>query len=407
MIIVIADDMTGAAEIAGIGHSYGLNTALVANETSTLPLCDLLVFATSTRQMDENDAVAETHRVCHCIKQGLPKLAEARQAAMTPLQRAQALARPDEILHIFKKTDTTLRGHVHLELRALVEESRYEQVMYMPADPSQGRTIRGGRYFVDGVPLDQTGFKRDSSFPATTANVAAAIDVMPGSRLRICDAEDAQDVHRTAKLALNNRVPTLLAGSTDLFCAFLEELGRKPARQKAFGGLDTKGTALIVCDSAQGIDLTSQPFVQCHNMAVIPMPQDAFEAIGQQTITEKEAADKWMGRLKQTQLVSGKTASFILTQPTLTGIGSAEMSKTLLQVTAEMVQRIVSGTNTYTELIFEGGDKAFSAMTLLGMTCFQVTNTIVPGIVRMKCTASPHLHLTVKTRGGEWGTLLH
>ena len=167
MIIVIADDLTGAAEIAGIGHSYGLSTALLIDVADNLPVSDLIVIATDTRSMTEQDAVNETHRICQAIKLGLPKLTEARYAAMTPLKRAQAMAKQDDILHLFKKTDSALRGHVHLELRALIEESRYEQVMYMPANPSMGRTIRGGRYFVNGLPIDQTDFSRDPEFPAT------------------------------------------------------------------------------------------------------------------------------------------------------------------------------------------------------------------------------------------------
>lgn len=400
MIIVIADDLTGAAEIAGIGHSYGLATALLTNATDNLPVSDLLVFATDTRSMTADEAVAETHRLCKAIKQSLPKLAEVRYASMTPLKRAQALARQDDVLHIFKKTDSALRGHVHVELRALVEESRYEQVMYLPANPSMGRTIRGGRYFIDGTPIDQTDFNRDPEYPATTANVAAAIDVMPGSRLRICDAEDEQDVRRAAKMALASRTPTLLAGAADLFCAFLEELGRKPARAKAFPGLSEKGSSLIVCGSTQSIDLSNQPYVRRHNMAPIPMPREVFDAVTTMRITPKEATDRWMGRLKQTQIVMGKTASFILTLP-YPSSGTRQGALALRQVTGEMTQRIVK-TSRLAELIIEGGATANSAIQALGWTRFQITNVIGPGIVRMHSLDAPDIHLTIKPGSYEW-----
>lgn len=403
MIIVIADDLTGAAEIAGIGHSYGLATSLLIDVADNLPISDLIVVATDTRSMSEQDAVNETHRICQAIKQSLPKLSEARYAAMTPLKRAQALAKQDDVLHLFKKTDSALRGHVHLELRALVEESRYEQVIYMPANPSMGRTIRGGRYFVNGVPIDQTDFSRDPEFPSTTANVAAAIDVMPSSRLRICDAEDAQDVRRTAKMALNNRVPTLLAGAADLFCAFLEELGRKSGRTKVFHGLNEKGPALVVCGSTQSIDLSSQPYVRRHNMANIPMPRDVFDAVTRLTMTPKEAADKWMGRLKQTQVVTGKTASFILTLP-YPSSGTREGALALRQVTGIMTQRIAKSTQL-AELVIEGGATAYSAIKALSWSRFLITNVIGPGIVRMQCLDASSTHLTIKPGSYEWKDL--
>lgn len=403
MIIVIADDLTGAAEIAGIGHSFGLSTSLLTDVSENLPVSDLMVIATDTRSMTEQEAVNETHRICQGIKMALPKLSEARKAAMTPLQRAQAMARPDEVLHIFKKTDSALRGHVHLELRALVEESRYEQVMYLPANPSKGRTIRGGRYFINGLPIDQTDFKLDPEFPATTANVAAAIGVSPGSRLRVCDAEDNQDVHRCVKLALNNRNATLLAGAADLFTAFLEELGRKPARAKAFPGLNEKGSALIICGSTQSTDVSSYPYVRRHNMATIPMPRDTFDAVAAGTVNPKEGADKWMGRLKQSQVVTGKTASFILTLP-YPSSGSRQSALALRQVTADMAQRIAAN-GPLSEIIIEGGATAYSAIKKLGWTRFAVTNHIAPGIVRLQCLDSNQTHLTIKPGSYDWQNL--
>lgn len=404
MIIVIADDLTGAAEIAGIGHSYGLSTALLTDVTENLPVCDLMVIATDTRSMAESNAVYETHRICQDIKQALPKLSEARKAAMTPLQRAQALARPDEVLHIFKKTDSALRGHVHLELRALVEESRYEQVMYLPANPSKGRIIRGGRYFINGEPIDQTDFSRDPEFPITTANVAAAIGVAPGSRLRICDAEDNNDIRRVVKLALDNRNPTLLAGGADLFTCFIEELGRKPSRAKAFPGLSEKGSALIVCGSTQSTDLTDKPYVRRHNMASVPMPHECFDALAQGAITPAEGADKWMGRLKQSQLVLGKTSSFILSIP-YPNIGTPEAAKTLRQITAEMTQRIVAQNGVMTEIIFEGGATAYSAIRKLGWSRFTVVQQVAPGVVRLHSLDDTHTHITIKPGSYSWGSL--
>lgn len=405
MILVIADDLIGAAEIAGIGHSYGLTCALLTDVTENLPVCDMLVIATDTRSMTEGAAVAETHRICQLIKMALPRLTEARQAAMTPLQRAQAMAHPDEVLHIFKKTDPVLRGHVHMELRALVEESRYEQVMYVPANPSKGQMIRGGRYFIDGEPLDQTNYKNDTAFPATTANVAAAIGVQPGSRLRICDAEDQRDMQRVVKLALNNRNATLLAGGADLFCAFLTELGRKPARHKQFPGLSEKGPALIICGGIQSSDIANKPFVKRREMSVVPMPREVFEAIAQSGLALKDAVERWMGRLKQLQLVSGKATSFVLSVPyAATGTGR-DTSLALCKVIAEMVQRLTSQ-SSFAEIVVEGGITALVTLRQLGWTRFQVVNQIAPGLIRLHSLDNTHSHVTFKPDSCEWHELL-
>ena len=50
MIVVIADDLTGAAEIAGIAWRNGLLVRMIMRLTRTIPTCDVLVIATNTRQ---------------------------------------------------------------------------------------------------------------------------------------------------------------------------------------------------------------------------------------------------------------------------------------------------------------------------------------------------------------------
>lgn len=404
MIIVIADDLTGAIEVAGIGHSYGLTTSLLTEINENLPVCDMIVLATDTRSMSEADAAAETHRLCQQIKAALPKLTEARHAAMTPLQRAQAMAHPNEVLHIFKKTDTLLRGHVHMELRALVEESRYEQVLYMPANPSHNLTIRGGRYFADGMPIDQSELKKNTGLQITTANVADAIGVRPGSRLRICDAEDAQDVQRAVKMALNNHTPTLLAGSTDLFTGFLSGLGHKPARHKQFAGLNEKGAALVVCGKTDVSDLSRMPYIQRQNMTTCAIPGEVFETVASLSITTKEAADRWMARMKQSQLVNGKTSSYILAVPYPAPV-NPESTNAVCQTVGDMTQRVVAMSSPQ-ELVFEGGSLAMAAMHKLGWSRYMVTQQLGLGLLRMHCLDAAHTHITVKSDNAEWGDLL-
>jgi uncharacterized protein YgbK (DUF1537 family) len=67
MVLVIADDLTGAAELAGIAYSYGLNTALVTRVPEIAPECDVLVVASDTRSMSEDEAVSVTHKVCRAL----------------------------------------------------------------------------------------------------------------------------------------------------------------------------------------------------------------------------------------------------------------------------------------------------------------------------------------------------
>ena len=69
-MIVIADDITGAAEIAGIAFTHGADVRLVCG--SSMGCCNVAtdgttVIATDTRSMSEAEAVAETRRIASAI----------------------------------------------------------------------------------------------------------------------------------------------------------------------------------------------------------------------------------------------------------------------------------------------------------------------------------------------------
>ena len=90
MIIVIADDITGAAELAGIGLGYGLRVKL-SDDVRQFDQTDLLVIYSNTRSMQKKDAVNEMSRLTASASKLNPSL-------------------------IYKKTDSVLRGHVVPEL---------------------------------------------------------------------------------------------------------------------------------------------------------------------------------------------------------------------------------------------------------------------------------------------------
>ena len=63
MIIVIADDITGAAEIAGVALRYGLNTTLTIGYADVPKAKDVWVIATDTRSENENKATGTVKQI--------------------------------------------------------------------------------------------------------------------------------------------------------------------------------------------------------------------------------------------------------------------------------------------------------------------------------------------------------
>ena len=68
MTIVLADDITGAAEIAGISMRYGLKTLLITNITPSAHYdADTVVIATNIRSMTKEVAKEQTLKLCNDI----------------------------------------------------------------------------------------------------------------------------------------------------------------------------------------------------------------------------------------------------------------------------------------------------------------------------------------------------
>ncbi|MBQ2951681.1 MAG: hypothetical protein IJE12_11695 [Prevotella sp.] len=157
-MLIIADDITGAAEIAGIAWRKGLKVRLMVYQPNmpTTPLSswrgaggEALILATDTRSGTEEEAV---------------KTIEYLFAPSTsPLQGGVGVGL------IFKKTDSVLRGHVAAELQALMRVTGKQKALLIPQNPSKGRIVKDGIYYINGTPLDQTSFAYDPEFPAKTA----------------------------------------------------------------------------------------------------------------------------------------------------------------------------------------------------------------------------------------------
>jgi uncharacterized protein YgbK (DUF1537 family) len=236
---LIADDFTGAMDSgAQFSHSpLGVHFRFAGQSTG-----DVEIVNTASREINEAQAVARARNVC--------QLLTGRQ--------------------LFKKIDSTLRGHVAAEIEAILSASPYRKAVICSAAPLQGRTIRDGVLYIDGVPLEQTAFKDDPVYPATSSLVSELIGKRT-SRLSlrevrgsveelahaICgsgyplitvDAETPEDLLAIARaILMANALP---CGAFGLAKAYLEALELPSVPQAVF---HTEGRVLILVGSANQI----------------------------------------------------------------------------------------------------------------------------------------------------------
>lgn len=147
----IADDFTGAGDLAGLLAAEGMRTSLF---TGIGPIdgecCDAGVIALKTRSIPAPDAVAQS------------------LAALDVLLAAGCR----QILFKYCSTfDSTPRGNIGPVAEALAGRLDARGVVVCPAFPANGRTLYQGHLFVGPVPLAESGMRDHPLTPMTDSDI--------------------------------------------------------------------------------------------------------------------------------------------------------------------------------------------------------------------------------------------
>lgn len=215
---ILADDLTSAADGAGPFVMRGLSASIgrgrLPRQEGTVTAVD-----SGARSVSAEDAAA-------------------RVAALTAPLSARDI--------LYKTVDSTLRGHVAIELEACFRASGRATLVFAPAFPEAGRTTVGGIQRVDGVPVSQTVYGRDPVHPARHSALA---DLVPASigNVMLLDAETQGELD--AKVAALPDPGTILwVGSPGLAKALARRLapGSAPPATAVLAG----GEILVVVGTA-------------------------------------------------------------------------------------------------------------------------------------------------------------
>ncbi|MDR0989629.1 MAG: four-carbon acid sugar kinase family protein [Prevotellaceae bacterium] len=377
-LVVIADDITGAAELGGIALRLGRHPLLLLyrNETQ-LPASvhsddasyDTFIFATDTRQQSEAAAVAQTSRLGSLLA----------AAGYT---------------HLYKKTDSVLRGHVVAELKALMQALSVEQSVLLPQNPSLGRIIQEGRYYIHGVPLDETAFAHDPEFPATSADAAALLGLHAEDNILLPDADSVAEVKRQcirlARAEGDDR-RWLPAGGADFFEAWVRQLDGvaspvRPAPSTPFlpqSSLpEAEAAVLLVCGSTARHPLP-QGFLRCN------MPEKLFAG----RISSRAWIDSLLILYRQ-----GRPLALTIDYPPQPGKAVAvHLRSVMSEVVAALLAQGLPRT-----LLIEGGATAYAILEALRWESFELTRELRRGVIGLRPLQCRETELIMKPGSYFW-----
>lgn len=208
MILTLADDLSGAAELAEIAASKGLR-AQVATKIPECVSVDFLAIDTQTRPNSPATAALKTKNIIEQLKRFHPTW-------------------------FYKKTDSALRGNIFQETEAMATALGKDHVLFIPANPALGRCIRDGHYWVGDLPLNQSIFGQDPQNPIQSSEVSQELGIPPEAILQTSTADENErrqawtipDISSEADIATHAKgvsPQTLPAGAGAFFRALLTE----------------------------------------------------------------------------------------------------------------------------------------------------------------------------------------
>jgi D-threonate/D-erythronate kinase len=241
MIAVVADDITGAAEIAGICLRYRLSVLLGVDEWPT-GNAQVKIVATNTRSETEEGAILIHRQITRRLLQENPDF-------------------------IFKKCDSVLRGHVLAELSALLSETGKDSVVLQPSNPAAGRIISNRHYYVNAIPLHETPFAHDPDFPARNSYIDDLLHCNPDFLNLKFHISDCASVEQLKHIALSSATDKLAAGSSAFFEQMLLVLFVSAKEDCVRMNIPVSGNTLLINGSTH---LQSTSFVEsCNNKLMV------------------------------------------------------------------------------------------------------------------------------------------
>ncbi len=343
MIAVIADDFSGAAELAGISLRYGLKVELFVNKLSNIKAdTAVVIVSTDSRSLKKEDALKVTGKVLQQISALQPSL-------------------------LYKKVDSVLRGYVLEELELQMRLINKRTAFIFPANPSLGRTIKEGKYFVDGTEIDKTAFANDPEFPVKTADVKKLL----GNKVQVLTKDDelingiivgeATELD-DYKYWAEESEGSIVAGASDFYAAILNRRYKattfeKPVVEKPF---------LYVCGTA-----FSERAHYIKTLTCVKWLQD-------------ELSEEWLREAGE--MLAEKQNLVIAIDKAFAP--AADMRNKMADAVVKLMNK-----NPVNEMFIEGGSTAAAILEKMSITNLEPVNELSRGVVRMKTGG---LFITVK-----------
>ncbi|SCJ55085.1 Uncharacterized protein conserved in bacteria [uncultured Flavonifractor sp.] len=386
--LIVADDFTGANDTGvqlkrrGVPTSVVFSSEFIASEGS-------FVLDTESRALGPEEAAA-------AVRAGL------KGVDLTAFGR------------VMKKVDSTLRGSVAAEIKAVDELYGSELVVFTPALPDLGRTTVGGVHLLKGIPITRTELAKDPKTPVTEDNItrlleavydepvthisedqvsAGEIDFSAG-RVFTCDSATNADLRSVIQAAVATGKRTLWVGTAAMADHLLGVEVDVPPALAVVASVSAVSREQVNFAAGEGIPLVSVPIPE-----LLTGEQKLETCVAQTVALLKEGKDAILAssascnraELDRSVAVGEKLN---MTREQVSGYTQMVMGR---MTKAILEQTPISG------MFLTGGDTALGFFMEARSLGSSIVTEIAVGIPMMRLSGGPFAGLKVVTKAGAFG----
>ncbi|MDN5330881.1 MAG: D-threonate/D-erythronate kinase [Tepidanaerobacteraceae bacterium] len=399
-VIIIADDFTGSNDTGVQLAKYGY-LSVTMTEISGIEkyedIVDALVIDTETRS--------------------LPPL----KAYETLKEISSLIARYKDAV-LYKKIDSTLRGNIGAELKALRESLKPEIIVFAPAFPKNGRTTRNGIHYLNGVPVDKTELAKDPKNPVTTSDVKKLLEESLDIPVRLKKLEEMnenlaesilqdlgkydvfafdvateEDLVRIAEAVLALEKKALWVGSAGLAEALMVCLEKRKNEDRILvvAGSVSQVTRRQIARAAEESQIA---LAKVDVKKALINPYDEIKRILAQVLD-------FMDKAKDVIIASAleeKDVTDAIAVGNSLGLSSAETSEAIARFMGEVAHEVVKARKP-AGMVLTGGDTAIHVVKKLSATGCRINSELEPGIPQLVLIGGVADGVKVVTKAGAFG----
>lgn len=399
-LLIIADDFTGALDTGVQFAASGLATRVITGQNVSLRelvgTCEVLVVDAETRHMPSSEAYAVVYGI---------------------VSQASEL----EVPHIYKKTDSALRGNIGGELIALMEASGEESLPFLPAFPKMNRNTVDGVHYISGVPVAESVFGADPFEPVRHSRVAdliaeqsdVAVHSLPAltedapipqeSGIWVFDASSQEELENTGKRLLAEGKLRIMAGCAGFGAALPEllHLGTgKPAPMPAL-----EQNFLVICGSVNPITVAQLDHAEAQGFLRVRMaPEQKLDPKHWQTESGQQELAALRRLLEENPYRILDTNDFGGNQETADyaakyGMTIQDVRKAVSGTIGYLVSQLFSSPKLGT-LLITGGDTLLQCMDYMGIHEIEPLCEMEAGVVLSRFTYHGFTRYVISKSGG-------